>query len=99
MRTGVEALKDCEYGITGLHAADDSRVSYYFDDALNSYIIENGDYYDTDKDLRLIRTQTRLESVEEATSEALETLGEYGGNMIEVFTHESEYTGDVPGAS
>ena len=91
----IEALKECEYGITGLLTADDSRVSYYFDEALNSYIIENGDYYDTDKDLRLIRTQTRLESVNN-TSEALESLGEYGGNVIEVFTHESEYTGDVP---
>ena len=80
----IEALKACEYGITGLLTADDSRVSYYFDEALNSYIIENGDYYDTDKDLRLIRTQTRLESVNN-TSEALESLGEYGGNVIEVF--------------
>ncbi|MBQ8300540.1 MAG: Ig-like domain-containing protein, partial [Clostridia bacterium] len=91
----VEAIKNCEYGITGLLTADDTRVSYYFDDALNNYIIANNDYYDTDKDLRLIRSQTRLESVKN-TSGTLSGLASYNGNILEVFTHEASYKDNVP---
>lgn len=90
----TQAITNCEYGITGLLAADDERVSYYFDNDLNNYIIANNDYYDSDRDLRLIRTQTRLESVKD-TSAALEKLKSYSGNMIEIFTHEQEYKDNV----
>lgn len=45
----VSAMQNCEHGITGLLTADDTRLSYYFDNELNDYIIANNDYYDTDK--------------------------------------------------
>lgn len=90
----VSAMQNCEHGITGLLTADDTRLSYYFDNELNDYIIANNDYYDTDKNLRLIRTQTRLESVKD-TSSTLDGLMNYSGNVLEIFTHESEYKGSV----
>lgn len=90
----VSAMQNCEYGITGLLSADDTRLSYYFDNELNDYIIDNNDYYDTDKNLRLIRTQTRLESVKD-TSSTLDGLMNYSGDILEIFTHESEYKGSV----
>lgn len=90
----ITAMQNCEYGITGLLTADDTRISYYFDDALNKYIIENNDYYDTDKNLRLIRTQTRLESVKN-TADTLSSMSDYNGKILEIFTHESEYKGNV----
>ncbi|MBQ6795659.1 MAG: hypothetical protein IJO83_05895 [Clostridia bacterium] len=94
-RENVEALRECDYGITGLLTADDTRLSYYFDNNLNNYIINNNDYYDGQLNLRLIRSQKRLEGVSN-TSTALNTLSAYSGNMIEVFTHEQDYKGSVP---
>lgn len=91
----VNALKNCSYGITGLLAADDSRLSYYFDTDLNNCILENNDYYDGQNNLRIIRSQKRLESVSNTTT-ALNTLSAYNGNMIEIFTHEQDYKGAVP---
>ncbi|MBQ8540518.1 MAG: hypothetical protein IJ435_03480 [Clostridia bacterium] len=91
----VKAMIDCDYGITGLLAADDTRLSYYFDTALNDYISENNDYYDGLLNLRIIRSQRRLESVAN-TSTALNSLTSYNGNMIEIFTHEQDYKGSVP---
>ena len=90
----IDAVKECELGITGLLTADDTRVSYYFDDALNSRIISNNEFYDKDKRLRLIRSQVRLESVKN-TSSTLEGLTNYDRNVLEVFTHEQEYKGNV----
>lgn len=92
----VKAIQNCDYGITGLLTGDDTRVSYYFDDTLNDYIIANSDYYDTDKNLRLIRSQKRLEGVSNTSSE-LDTFNAYTPNMLEIFTHEGEYKGNVPG--
>lgn len=91
----VNALKNCSYGITGLLTADDTRLSYYFDNNLNNYILNNNDYYDGQLSLRLIRSQKRLESVSNTTT-ALNTLSAYSGNMIEIFTHEQDYKGSVP---
>ncbi len=92
----VDAIRaDVDYPITGLLTADDTRVSYYFSNALNSHILQHGYHYDSDKGLKLIQTQLRLESVTNTTAE-LEKLKTYNGNMIEIFTHEYEYTGNLP---
>ena len=37
--TNVSAIKNCDYGITGLLTADDERVSYYFSEDSNSLIM------------------------------------------------------------
>lgn len=87
----VNAIKNCDYGITGLLTADDERVSYYFSQDSNSFINTNDECYDIDKGLTLIRTHKRLESVKDTEAE-LQKLDEYTGDMIEVFTHESEYS-------
>ncbi len=91
----VNAMIDCNYGITGLLSADDTRLSYYFDTALNDYILENNDYYDGQLNLRIIRSQKRLENVGN-TQAALNSLTSCNGNMIEIFTHEQDYKGSIP---
>lgn len=87
----VSAIKNCDYGITGLLTADDERVSYYFSEYANSFISTNNECYDIEKGFKLIQTQKRLEGVKDTAAE-LQKLNEYTGDMIEVFTHESEYS-------
>lgn len=87
----VDAIKNCDYGITGLLTADDERISYYFSEEINNFINSNDECYDIDKGFKLIRTQKRLEGIKDTAAE-LQALDEYTGNMIEVFTHESEYS-------
>lgn len=87
----VRALSECDYGITGLLTADDTRISYYFDAALNNHIINKGYHFDSDTNLKLIKTQTRLENISNSVN-GISALEGYGGNMVEIFTHESEYS-------
>lgn len=92
--SNIDALRACEEGITGLLTADDDRVSYYFSEEWNDYILKSNEYYDLDKNLRLIRTQTRLENIktDAAQNAEFEKFAGYDRNVLEVFTHESEYS-------
>ena len=40
-------MKDARYGALGFLSADDSRLSYYFDDIMMEYLYENDYYIDT----------------------------------------------------
>lgn len=87
----VNAIKNCDYGITGLLTADDERISYYFSQEMNDFVNSKNECYDINTGFKLIQTQKRLEGVKDTSAE-LKTLNEYNGNIIEVFTHESEYS-------
>ena len=89
-KNNVKALMDCDKGITGLLAADDTRISYYLSADENNYLLSNGEYYDTANNIRLIQTQKRLEKASDVVSE-LGTVSAYNSNIIEIFTHEQEY--------
>lgn len=93
----VNALKACAHGVLGILTADDDRAdNYYLSKFDRDYIAESGKIYDEKNDIFMVRTQTRLENITSETklSKELEKFEEMEGagiNMLEIFTHESEY--------
>lgn len=90
----IQAIKECEHGITGLLTADDMRISYYFTEEFNKRIIAETILYDSENDIKLIRSQKRLESILYPIS-ALEEFLSCDKKIIEIFTHEALYNGTV----
>lgn len=87
----VKALKQCEYGIIGLLSADDTRLSYYLETEENRQVWEQGQYYDSRNRLLFLRSELRLEKVQDAGRQ-LEAMQEIPGiRILEIFTHEYEY--------
>lgn len=65
----ILALKQCKYGITGLLCADDTRVSYYLEPGPNKQVWESGQYYDERNRLLFLRSELRLERVEDVSAQ------------------------------
>ncbi len=86
----VRALMNCECGVTGLLAADDGRVSYHLNAGENEILLRQGAYTDG-SGLPLIRTQRRLEKVEDGSAYVRE-LACAPGDALAIFTHEQAYT-------
>lgn len=59
----VRAIRDCKCGIVGLFTADDTRISYYFDNNTNNYFTKHPKMSDVENQIEFIRTQTRLENI------------------------------------
>lgn len=92
----VKALMECEYGITGLLAADDTRISYYLNDTDNNYLLKNYEYYDKNNDIKMFKSQVRLENVRDnKINEQFSLISSIDSNMIEIFTHEQNYNNSV----
>ena len=92
----VKALMECEYGITGLLAADDTRISYYLNDIDNNYLLKNYEYYDKNNDIKMFKSQVRLENVRDnKINEQFSLISSIDSNMIEIFTHEQNYNNSV----
>lgn len=92
----VKALMECEYGITGLLAADDTRISYYLNDTDNNYLLKNYEYYDKNNDIKMFKSQVRLENVRDNKINAqFSLISSIDSNMIEIFTHEQNYNNSV----
>lgn len=93
-KANIRALQQCPYGITGLLSADDARVSYYLTEGENKQLLENGEYYDKDGRIKLIRSQWRIESVSNIDAE-LASLAAKNSATLEIFTHEQRYDGQM----
>lgn len=92
----VKSLMECEYGITGLLAADDTRISYYLNDTDNNYLLKNYEYYDKNNDIKMFKSQVRLENVRDNKINAqFSLISSIDSNMIEIFTHEQNYNNSV----
>ena len=89
----IDKLKSSTYRPQGLLTADDSRNSYYLNSTQASYIKNNIYAYDKNKDLYLIDSKTRLESLSSHTTLALTN---YSKNYLcEIFTHEYAWNNDM----
>lgn len=90
----VKALMECEYGITGVLAADDTRISYYLNDTDNNYLLKNYEYYDKNNNIKMFKSQVRLENVKDNNAQ-FSLISSVNSNMIEIFTHEQNYNSVV----
>ncbi len=79
----IRALRRC--GVTGLLAADDTRVSYHLTDGQNAILLRDGRI--TVEGLPILRSHTRLERVADAHAFAASLDGP---NAV-LFTHEQHY--------
>jgi len=90
----VEAIRDCQCGISGLLTADDTRVSYYLDTTNNNFILAHSKMFDADNKIMFIKSQKRLESMSDVVSYCNNILTPSGSNFeryLEFFTHEYEW--------
>jgi lysophospholipase L1-like esterase len=92
--TNVKALMECNYGITGLLGADDTRVSYYLNSSENNKLLSKGRFIDIDHNIPIIQTQKRLEKVKDTVG-TLQGFKTSSQNIIEIFTHEQNYNESV----
>lgn len=92
-RANVRALVQCKYGIRGLLAADDERISYYLGEEANREVYRKGSYYDRDENIILFKSLLRLEKAENICKvlEQWEASDSRKSCLMEVFTHEQEY--------
>lgn len=86
----VNAMAESSNGIKGLLGADDERRSYYLNDKANSYLYKY-DYY-KDKNLDFLKTDLRLENIEDidSTLDEIKQDPKYQNtnDIMIVFTHE-----------
>ena len=93
-QNNVRAIRDCDCGILGLLTADDDRISYYFDKQLNDYMSGHAKTFDAANHLTLIKSRTRLESVDdvEQWAENFNTVSYANmSDYLEFFTHECHW--------
>lgn len=90
----VKALMECDLGITGLLAADDTRISYYLSNDDNQDLLSNYEYYDKNNNIKMLKSQVRLENVKDNNAQ-FNIISSVNSNMIEIFTHEQNYNSAV----
>lgn len=90
----IIAINECEYGIAGLHTADDDRQSYYLEEEDSNYIADHDTFYDQNHDLLFVSTDVRLEktnlwNIDNLMDSILKDNNQ--NKVIEVFTHEWQW--------
>lgn len=81
----IRALKEC--GVAGLLAADDDRISYGLDRAVNAELRMNGCLHDRETEMDFFRTDFRVENIDEdGVSPLIQEIK--AQNRVVFFTHE-----------
>lgn len=88
----IDALLTTDYRPHGLFTADDSRLSYYLNQTQTDFINNNIYAYDSNKNLYLIKSQTRLENLGSSTIDLRLYDTKY---MCEIFTHEQNWNSTI----
>lgn len=84
----IDLLLQSNYRPHGLFTADDERISYYLTQNQQTDINNNLYGYDNNKNLYLIKSQTRLENLGDNTINLTSYNSKY---MCEIFTHEQQW--------
>jgi hypothetical protein len=87
----IQALKNADYGITGLLGADDDRRQYYFDDIERTAVRHNDYVRDSIMYLTVFSTDLRMEKIGNI-DDKLDSVNASqlvsGTNILVCFTHE-----------
>jgi len=92
-RESLLAMKNTSCGILGLLCADDTRKSYFLDEATSLFIYNRNRYDDPSSQLMFFPTNLRMESVADLDarlSELGKTPWENESRDLILFTHESQ---------
>lgn len=91
----VKAIRDCDCGVVGLLTADDTRASYYFDENETNFMLKHAKMFDAENQIMFIKSQARLDSVENGTTYCANFATAQYGNMakyLEIFMHEYSWS-------
>ncbi|MCI9435157.1 MAG: hypothetical protein HFI86_07810 [Bacilli bacterium] len=83
----VMAMKNTNFGITGLYTAEDDRQNYYFDNNLNDEISKKEILLNND--LLFIHTDYRLENINNFNQ--IFANNNLNNNYLTIFTHEWQF--------